>query len=147
MRNTQTYLDSLNSAFPDLKVLGEVAHHDCAECASLRKALNDKVWSELDTDFLRDNYDALPLLTSEAFNAFIAAWLRYALSNSPDEVSEYLLIHLSNVPKTNRFTKHQAKVLLGIVDFLYEKMPEFDLDEETVIDQQKIHRVWQSVAA
>ena len=147
MCNTLIHLNSLNKVFPKFKVSGEVAHHDCAECANLEKDLKDKAWSDLENDFLKENYDALPLLSSEAFSAFVPAWLRYSLTNPYDEVSEYLFIHLGNMPKTCRFSREQARVILEIVDYLFKEMPEFYLDEEATIDQKKIHHVWQSIAA
>ena len=147
MCNIQFYLDSLDSAFPVFRVSGEIARHDCEECASIRGILKDKNWKELDSEFLRESYDALPLLTSEAFHAFVPAWLSYSLENPHDEVSEFLLIHLSDMPKTKLFTKQQARIILEIVDFPFKEMPDFYLDEETLLEQHKIHHMWQSIAA
>lgn len=54
---------------------------ECDECTGLEAKFRHKSWDEIDQETLDFEFGALPLLTSEAFWAFIPAWLMRSLDN------------------------------------------------------------------
>jgi hypothetical protein len=66
----------LQKTFPQ-RVPGNVREGcKCEECESLRRELTGKTWSEVPAEFVRQYEDSLPLLTPDAYTAFLPAWLR-----------------------------------------------------------------------
>jgi hypothetical protein len=61
----------LISAFPQRKVVGQIAPHSCAECSGLEAQLTGITWPEIPDALLRANDDCLPLLSHEAYLEFI----------------------------------------------------------------------------
>jgi hypothetical protein len=71
---TQTELEQqLFAAFPPKRVVGPIASHDCEECDTLRKQLGTATWPDVPGDFIEANDGVLPLLTHDAYLAFLPA--------------------------------------------------------------------------
>ncbi len=58
-----------------------LTEHSCAECDGLRDDFNGVAWWSADSSMIDDNYDVLPLFTSEAYHYYLPAFLLRALSS------------------------------------------------------------------
>jgi hypothetical protein len=108
----------LHAAFPERVVLGTIAPHECEECDALRQQLEHITWSAVPSEFLKSNEGALPLLSQEAYVAFLPAWLRQALREPDGEVASMLLINLRHEPQVSGFTAEQASVIIAVARFV-----------------------------
>lgn len=85
----QELRDQIRLAFPATQFDGPITPCECAECTDLRKELRHKRWDEISAAFL--DFTCSPtLLTPEAFQAFLPAYLHRALDHlsgdSPDDL-------------------------------------------------------------
>lgn len=92
--------ETIEEAFPAEKYTGAITRYDPGPWAEeldeekvLFETLKGKTWNEASPDFLQAYPDAYLLLTPDAYTAFIAAWLRYALERmeGENEVREFLI--------------------------------------------------------
>jgi hypothetical protein len=83
----QELRDQIREAFPATQFYGPVTSCDCEECTHIREELRHKRWDEISTTFL-DFTSSPTLLTPEAFNAFLPAYLLRALDDL-DRHSEF----------------------------------------------------------
>jgi hypothetical protein len=60
----------------------------------------------------------LPLLSQEAYVAFLPAWLNEAIRNPDSSVGTMVLINLSSDPQTSGFTSEQAEVIVEVGRYL-----------------------------
>jgi len=104
--------------FPERVVVGTIAPHECAECNALREQLEGITWSEVPSAFIISNKGALPLLSQDAYVAFLPAWLRQALQEPAGEVASMLLVNLRHEPQTLGFTAEQASVIVEVARFI-----------------------------
>lgn len=75
---------------------GNIAPHECEECFEVRKAFRSKIWKTIDDKILEENFDKLPLFSSEAFYYFLPAYLIYSFENFDDnDVCEFTIYALS----------------------------------------------------
>lgn len=76
----QQLRDQIREAFPATEFCGPITTCDCQECTDIREELRHKRWDEISTAFL--DFTCSPmLLTPEAFNAFLPAYLLRALDD------------------------------------------------------------------
>jgi len=77
----------IRSVFPDVVFLGQITPadketgEDFDDERTLHAALHGKRWSEIPASFLSPSSYSIPLLTEEAFEAFLPAWLSRALDD------------------------------------------------------------------
>jgi hypothetical protein len=87
------------------------------EDQDLFRALKGRKWTEVSKQFIESLPDALPLLTDEAFVAFLPAWLVCSLENidGENEVRDFVVYNFSPrsemVPDTTWFTKNRLQLL------------------------------------
>ena len=138
---------SLHAAFPERPVSGVIAPHDCDECNALRKQLEGSTWSSLPSAFISANEGALPLLSQEAYVAFLPAWLRQAVQEPDGEVASMLLVNLAHEPQTTGFTAEQASVIIHVARFIVSSNYWGSGDPGNAKALAAIEAAWNGVAA
>jgi hypothetical protein len=63
----------------------QLAAHRCPECDALCATLRGVRWTDLDDTTIDENFDKLPLLTTEAFHYYLPAYMRRGVQH-PVEV-------------------------------------------------------------
>lgn len=96
-------LEQLQAAFPRRAVAGVITPHDCDECSAMRERLEGKTWDEVPDKFANDFAGCLPLLSPEAYNAYLPIWLRAAVSNPDGEAASMIAINLFKRTEPRRF--------------------------------------------
>jgi hypothetical protein len=120
-KDAEQVMEALNAAFPQRLPQGSVAPHDCEECASIRLGLAELTWGEVPNEFAEEFYDALPLLSPDAYNAYLPVWLRAAMANPDGNVGSFVGINLSSEPSKAGFNAAQASVLVAVVEYVASK--------------------------
>jgi hypothetical protein len=77
--------DKILAAFPSTLPPQPVTTCDCEECRDVRANLGHLCWNEILAPALDKHFGSLPLLTDEAFQALLPAFLFRALDNVSDE--------------------------------------------------------------
>jgi hypothetical protein len=111
-------LQQLESAFPERAVIGVITPHECDECSSMRMQLEGKTWCEVANEFAEEFAGSLPLLTSDAYNAYLPVWLRAAVVNPDGESANMIPINLANEPSHASFTAAQVAALTAVVEYV-----------------------------
>ncbi len=111
-------IEALERAFPQRVALEEITRHDCDECAAIRRGLTGRTWGEVPNAFAEAFYDSLPLLSADAYNAYLAVWLRASVENPDGDAASMLSINLSHEPSQAGFTPAQAGALIAAVEFV-----------------------------
>jgi len=83
----QQLRNQIRLAFPVTQFDGPITSCDCEECTGIREELRHKRWDEVPVTFL-DLTCSPTLLTPEAFNAFLPAYLLRAL----DDLSRHSVV-------------------------------------------------------
>jgi len=147
MHSAETMVKMLFNAFPQRVVRGIVAPHDCEECSALRDQLTGVTWQDVPGDFVHANDGALPLLSHEAYVAFLPAWLRQAVLDPSGPAAGMVLINLHHKLDTIGFTRRQAKVIMEVARYVVHSGIWGPEDPGNVESLAEIERVWSSVAA
>jgi hypothetical protein len=147
MHSTETMVKMLFNAFPQRVVRGTVAPHECEECWGLRDQLTGVTWQDVPGTFVNANDGALPLLSHEAYVAFLPAWLRQAVLDPSGPAASMVLINLHHKPDVSGFTRRQAKVIMEVARFVAHNSIWGPHDPGNVESLAEIERVWSSVAA
>lgn len=122
-----------------------LVEHECEECQQLEAAFASLEWKVVPVELLRENFDAQPLFSPEAFHGFLPAYLVYSLERfGEDEVSEFTLYTLSpgSDIKINptwwqrRFSHFQLIQLSLVYDFLNLAL----VDQNITLDKTAIRR-------
>lgn len=104
----------LTAAFPARLAPGVITPHECPECDAIRKCLSQKTWHDVPDEFAEEFSGSLPLLSPEAYHAYLPIWLRCALRNPDGAAAAMVLINLADSPYTTGFTATQAAVILEV---------------------------------
>lgn len=104
----------LRAAFPPRTVAGVITPHECPECDAIRKRLAQKTWADVPDEFAEEFAGSLPLLSPDAYNAYLPIWLRCALRNPNGAAATMVLINVANDPHTEGFTALQAAVIIEV---------------------------------
>jgi hypothetical protein len=134
----------LLTAFPLRIADGPAAPHDCPECSEIRAQLDGCTWIAIPDAFIEEHEDILPLLSEDARNALLPAWLRQAIRNPWGNVPPCLMVHLQLQPPTVLFTSEQARLILDIAQLVAENWGMDSIDLEQL---QAVQATWQSAAA
>jgi hypothetical protein len=116
--NLELMQRKLEAAFPAVVVSGTIAPHDCIECDKLRKQLSNITWRDVPAEFVAEHDADLPLLSKEAYKAFLPAWLLAGIRDPDGPNAAMLMVNLGNDPDTGSFTKQQASVIVEAAEFM-----------------------------
>jgi hypothetical protein len=133
--------------FPQRLVSGVIAPHECEECSTLRQHLAPRTWSEVSDGFTEQYSGSLPLLSPDAYNAYLPAWLRAALHKPDGNVAGIILINLADEPPMEHFTQGQARALIRAARLLVTINPWGLGDPANVERLAEVERVWSASAA
>ena len=111
-------IEALNAAFPQRIVEGVITPHECEECSAIRSTLAGRTWGEVPNEFAEEFSGSLPLLSPDAYNAYLPIWLRAAVEVPAGEAATMVPINLSNEPSRDGFTSAQARALVAVAEFL-----------------------------
>jgi hypothetical protein len=139
---SETVREMLVRVFPRRVVEGQTAPHDCPECLTLRGQLSGVTWPEVPSDFIRDRPDALPLLSHEAYLAFLPAWLRVGAVEPDGEVAGMLLVNLGYNPDTAGFTADQRAAVVEVARHIIRDGFWGPDDPDNVKAMAAIERIW-----
>jgi hypothetical protein len=134
-------------AFPQRVVENIREGCNCEECRALQTQLKGITWQDVPREFIRSNAYALPLLSHDAYLAFLPAWLREGVLE-PDGLSAgMVLINLWHEPDTNGFTSRQAEVIIKAAQFMVTSDGSLLEEPDHLEDLLKIKTIWSSIAA
>jgi hypothetical protein len=108
----------LHAAFAQVTVAGAIAPHECADCDAIRRSLRGATWADVPSAFVAENSDSLPLLSQDAYVAFLPAWLREGIRSPTGDVATMLLVKLGMEPQTHGFTSEQAHVIVQVAEHI-----------------------------
>ncbi len=145
--NIRALEEQLHDAFPEGQVAGEIAPHDCEECFALRAMLEGATWREVPAEFVKANDGSLPLLTQEAYRAFLPAWILQAIREPSEEVAGMLLVNLKHQPRTEGFTPKQASTIIDVARFITANNVWGPIDPVNVDSLAEIKAAWGKIAA
>lgn len=134
-------------SFPQRLVSGVIAPHECEECLSLREHLAHRTWSEVSDEFAEQYCGSLPLLSPDAYNAYLPAWLWTALHRPDGIVAGIILINLADEPPMEHFTQAQVRALIRTARLLVTINGWGVNDPGNVERIAEIERVWGAGAA
>lgn len=135
-------LMELRTAFPERVPTGIVAPHECEECRSIRRALADKTWSEVPDAFTEEFCDSLPLLTPDAYHAYLPVWLRVALLDPDSEAAQMLIINLSDKPPVFSFNASQSRFIVAAVKYIANSNEFGANDSGNAEDVEAVNAIW-----
>jgi len=140
-------LAELLRVFPQVLVRGRAAQHVCAECNDICDHLAQRTWAQVTREFLSSNCDVLPLLSPEAYSAYLAAWLREALLCPDEGVATMVLINLGSSPPVSGFNAEQARVIISAAREIASGSIWGPDDEATERSIAAIEETWSRVPA
>ncbi len=89
----QELRNQIRQAFPATQFCGPITPCECEECMDIREGLRHKQWDQIPAAFIELTCN-LTLLTPEAFQAFLPAYLLRALDDlSGDGIVVHLAVH------------------------------------------------------
>jgi hypothetical protein len=128
-------------------VEGVIAPHDCDECYALRAQLTGRVWDSIPAAFLDSNDGALPLLSQDAYVAFLPAWLMRAVRDPSGPLASMMLVNLRMEPNTSGFTPEQSSVIVDVARFIVAENGYPPDDPVNVESLAAVERAWGPRAA
>ncbi len=146
-RAAASVIEVLERAFPQRVALEEITRHDCDECAAIRRGLAGRTWGEVPNAFAEEFYDSLPLLSPDAYNAYLAVWLRASVENPDGDAAGMIAINLSHKPNQAAFTLSQASALIAAVEFVASNNLWGAEDPGNVEQVAAVRATWASVIA
>lgn len=114
----EAVLEALYTAFSPRVVQGVITPHECEECAAMRQSLEGRTWHEIPNSFAEEFSGNLPLLSPDAYNAFLPVWLRAAVEQPDGDAAAMVSINLGDEPSKFAFTAAQAAALVQAVEFV-----------------------------
>lgn len=142
-----TLEERLRLAFPEREVSGDIAPHDCEECNALQFNLEKTTWTRVPSEFVKANDGALPLLTEDAYAAFLPAWLLQAVREPSEEVADMILVNLRHEPRTEGFTPEQASTIIDVARYITANNFWGPTDPVNVDSLAAIKAAWSPLAA
>ncbi len=118
MQRPEHLVSALRNAFPVRKFSGNAAPHDCANCSAIRNGLHGLSWPEVPAAFILEHSGDLPLLSREAYLAFLPAWLQEAIEHPDGDVPPLLMVNLRNATNISQFTLAQASVVIEVAKWV-----------------------------
>jgi hypothetical protein len=137
----------IRKAFPERRVSGPIALGSYDDCEALRLMLENATWIEIPAEFVTAHDGSLPLLTDDAYRAFLPAWLLQAAREPSEGVAGMLLVNLRHEPRTAGFTPDQALTIIDVARFITFSSIWGPTDPVNVDSLAEIRTVWGQVAA
>ena len=147
MQTVEILEHRLLEAFPSHAVTGVIAPHECEECSALRERLSQSGWESIPDSFVEEYSGSLPLLSPEAYNAYLPAWLRAAVRNPDGGVVGILLTNLADEPPMLHFTAAQAATILDVARFVVHNNYWGPDDPVNITSLSAVERVWSGACA
>ncbi|XZG69536.1 hypothetical protein ACTSKR_12870 [Chitinibacteraceae bacterium HSL-7] len=135
-------LKALYLAFPPRVVEGVITPHECEECAAMRRALAGHTWHELPSAFAQAYADSLPLLSPDAFHAFLPVWLRAAIESPDSEAAAMVAIHLGDAPSMSGFSRAQAEVIIQAMAYVAANNLWGENDQDNIAQLAAVRAHW-----
>ncbi|MGB7815730.1 MAG: hypothetical protein WBL28_05200 [Methylotenera sp.] len=137
----------LERHFPQRLVGGVITPHECEECAAIRQYLGPLTWSQVSDAFAEQFSGSLPLLSPDAYNAYLPAWVRAALHKPDGDVAGIILINLADEPPMEHFTQGQAQSLLRAAR-LFVTINPWGVDDPVNVERlAEVERTWATRSA
>lgn len=121
MSRQKELIAHLLDAFPPKAFSGEVASHNCAECQEIRATLGGASWWSVPAAFIQKHSDHLPLLTQQAYKAFLPAWMCEAVSQPSGETAALLLGNLMEGAFASYFSQQESYAVVQVAKWIAEK--------------------------
>jgi hypothetical protein len=109
--------------------------------------LSGRSWREVPGEFIREHPDVLPLLSHDAYPAYLPAWLHQAVLDPDGEVAAYLMVNLGCGPETTGFTPEQAEAIIEVARFIAAGSCFGPDDPVTAESLAAIERTWSGATA
>ena len=139
---TATEFEDLLAVFPARVVSGPVAPHECEECATIRATLTGRTWRDVADSFAEEFSGSLPLLTEDAYHAYLPVWLRAALTEPSGEAASMLLINLADNPPKTHFNQQQADAVIQVARSVVRRSYWGPEDEGNAASLKAIEATW-----
>ena len=103
-----------------------ITPHECDECDRLREALINRHPDDLSDQWVRQNYDQLPLLSDEAKHYYLPAYLRATLreAEAGSSVGEFVLYALASNHRWEPEGGYSARQRAVVFAYLTSGLPE-----------------------
>lgn len=142
MSRQKELLAHLLDAFPPRAFRADVVSHDCPECAEIRDTLSGSTWWSIPGEFVQKHFKHLPLLTSDAYQAFLPAWLREAVLDPTGEIARFVLANLMEGTVASRFSRQQSYAVVLIAKWISEQNGSGPDDPATAEANNRIRQMW-----
>ena len=125
-KRLQELTEAILVAFADVPqpARARIALHECEECSELRSAFAGRDWRTLSREFLEQYYGSLPLLSPEALQYYLPAYLLAAIAEFHHDniVAEFTVCNLTPEVQDE-----------GHADHLREKLRPFSAEQMRVL--------------
>ena len=108
-------LEEMLRIFPKSVIEYPAAPHKCLECDEISVGLKGKTWVDVPSEFLANNCDVLPLLSEQAYIAYLPAFVREGLLNPDGGVAAMVPINLARATSAQKYSAEQRRVLVDAV--------------------------------
>lgn len=151
----------ITAAFADVPHPGQnIAPCNCEECRALQKDLHKDFsgssWQTLTASFFESHFGDLSLLSPEAFNYFLPAYLVYALQNyNASDVWEWTIYTLTPGKESENmsewwrerlrpFTKEQMNVIYQYLDLIRQDPDAYDFYKDIDRGRPRLEKFFDS---
>lgn len=121
MSRQKELLAHLLDAFPPTAFCGEVVSRHSPEHSALCTTLSGATWWSIPGTFIQEHACDLALLTKEAYQAFLPAWLGEAVSEPSGEVATFLMRNLKEGSFASEFSHQASYAVVQVVKWIAER--------------------------
>lgn len=121
MSRQKELIAHLLDAFPPKPFAGEVTSHDCSDCAEIRAMLGGATWWSIPGHFIQQHADHLPLLTKDAYKAFLPAWLCEAVSHPAGDTAALVMVNLRDGTFAPNFSHQESFAVVRVAKWIAEQ--------------------------
>jgi hypothetical protein len=114
-------MQHIHAAFTKVPRPEHIIAHECDECFKLRDDLQDKQPRQIPDAWIERNFDKLPLLTDEAKQFFLPAYLRVGALAPNSLVSEFVLYTLADdfrFQPVDGYSLEQKQAIANYIEFI-----------------------------
>jgi hypothetical protein len=114
-------MQHIHAAFTKVPRPEHIIAHECDECFKLRDDLQDKQPRQIPDAWIERNFDKLPLLTDEAKQFFLPAYLRVGALAPTSLVSEFVLYTLADdfrFQPVDGYSPEQKQAITNYLEFI-----------------------------
>lgn len=136
MSRQKELIAHLLDAFPPKAFHGGVVADNCPECAEILATFGGATWWSIPCHFIRKHADHLPLLTKEAYKAFLPAWMCEAVSEPTGKTAALLMVNLGEGSFAPDFSQQESYAVVQVANWIAEKNGSGAEDSMTSIMQK-----------